>query len=134
MLRLKADLILQDKYWQFVRLFSSTINGEFYLLNVYGPTSTAQKRDVWQGLSNIIQDYRDKVLIIGGDFNAMLEAADKKGGRSMFRTVQAHFQNFVTRNGLLEVKHSNGAFTWTNHRQGFLNIAEKLDRFFLAGN
>ncbi|GLJ48416.1 hypothetical protein SUGI_1021880 [Cryptomeria japonica] len=44
------------------------------------------------------------------------------------------FQDFVDKNQLLDVASKNGTFTWTNRRTGFTEIAERLDRFLVAGD
>lgn len=44
------------------------------------------------------------------------------------------FQNFISDNGLQEIKTNKGTFTWSNRRVGGDHITEKLDRFFWGGN
>ncbi|XP_057823539.2 uncharacterized protein LOC131035830 [Cryptomeria japonica] len=68
-----------------------------------------------------------------GDFNATLSHSDKRGGVRRMCRIQTDFQTFVDSNALFEVATKGGNFTWTNRCLGFSNIAEKLDRFFLAG-
>lgn len=41
---------------------------------------------------------------------------------------------FVMDTGLIEIPFKSGDFTWNNRRSGFLNIADILDRFFIAGD
>ena len=43
------------------------------------------------------------------------------------------FDNFITTNELFEIEMSNGCFNWHNRGDGFLKIAEKLDRFLVRG-
>ncbi|XP_059070613.1 uncharacterized protein LOC131068907 [Cryptomeria japonica] len=63
-----------------------------------------------------------------GDLNAILELSDKLGGNGEIPTNLAHFQNFVTENGLREIKSKEGHFTWSNCRITGQHVAEKLDR------
>ena len=42
------------------------------------------------------------------------------------------FDKFICDNDLFEVMTSNGIFSWHNKREGFLQIAEKIDRFLIA--
>ncbi|XP_057835614.2 uncharacterized protein LOC131045996 [Cryptomeria japonica] len=69
-----------------------------------------------------------------GDFDAILDSSDKIGARMGITTSQLGFQNFISDNGLREVKTNKGSYTWSNRRTDKQHIAEKLDRFFLGGN
>ena len=42
------------------------------------------------------------------------------------------FDNFIIVNELFEIGMRNGCFTWHNRRDGFLQIAEKFDRFIVS--
>lgn len=53
----------------------------------------------------------------------------KKGGTSPPARSITDFNNFVLDNAIFYVLPDNGAFTWTNHRVGFSQIAIRLDRF-----
>ena len=66
------------------------------------------------------------VVILGGDFNAIINSKDKKGGRGWCKESQRDFNNFVNDSGLVEFQFKKGDYTWTNQREGFLNIAKKL--------
>lgn len=65
--------------------------------------------------------------MLAGDFNAILDSADKKGGRWRVRQSQNDFKEFVEDNGLIDIIPDNGKYTWTNRRDDFTNIAERLD-------
>lgn len=56
------------------------------------------------------------------------------GGNGWMRQSNLDFGSFITESGLIEIPFKTGEFTWTNRRSGFLNIAERLDRFFVAGD
>ncbi|XP_059068682.1 uncharacterized protein LOC131078213 [Cryptomeria japonica] len=90
------------------------------------------KCQLWEEISKILEDVRPALTIIVGDFNATLSYSDKHGGVRRMCKIQSDFQTFVDSNALYEVSAKGGNFTWTNRRLGFSNIAEKLDRFFLA--
>ena len=71
-------------------------------------------------------------FILGGDFNALLSMSEKKGGICPpIRTIQ-DFSSFVEDNNLSEIFLENGLYTWTNQHIGFLEIAERLDRFLFS--
>ncbi|XP_059070351.1 uncharacterized protein LOC131860023 [Cryptomeria japonica] len=56
------------------------------------------------------------------------------GGAGWTRQSQRDFSSFVISSRLIEIPFKTGELTWTNRRSGFLNIAERLDRFFIAGD
>lgn len=58
----------------------------------------------------------------------------KNRGVGWVNQKKKYFCIFVTYNGLFDIQFKLGNFTWTNRRSGFLNIAEKLDRFFFVDN
>ncbi|XP_057851793.2 uncharacterized protein LOC131061978 [Cryptomeria japonica] len=103
------------------------------VINVYGPCKSRLQKGFWRSLSSPIQELDGGLLIIGGDFNAILELSDKLGGKGDIPANLALFQNFVTENGLKEIKSKEGQFTWSNHRISGQHVVEKLDRFFLGG-
>lgn len=119
--------------WQVCKVHSSPLNVDFILINVYGLSKPSLQRNFWNPLSSLIRDLEGDVIIIGGDFNAILDMSDKSGGKGGLFVTQVNFQNFVADNGLREVKSKEGQFTWSNQRIVGNHVAEKLDRFFLGG-
>ena len=81
-----------------------------------------------------MQGIDNEVAILGGDFNAILNPEDKRSGKEWSSESQQDFSNFVSDSGLVEIHFKKGEFTWTNRREGFLNIVEKVDKFFVARN
>ena len=70
-----------DSNWQWVRVNVKQLHCSFSVFNVYGPNNNAKKRILWQTLSTKVQDLDNDVAILGGDFNAILNLGDKKGGK-----------------------------------------------------
>lgn len=60
----------QEGNWQLIDITSFDMH--FKVLNVYGPTTTIDKKNLWDKLSQIIQQDDEPRFIIGGDFNALL--------------------------------------------------------------
>ncbi|XP_059070804.1 uncharacterized protein LOC131860410 [Cryptomeria japonica] len=100
------------------------------VINVYGPIATPAKRELWQELSKKLRSDKDEKIIIGGDFNVTLNCSKKMGSSIVKNRIQQDFQEFVDSSYLREIVANNDKYTWTNRRQGFTCIAEKLDRFF----
>ncbi|XP_059073688.1 uncharacterized protein LOC131874365 [Cryptomeria japonica] len=124
------------KQWSGVfvcKFHSYPLNVDFTITNVYGPSKSTLQKVFWRTLSSLIRDLEGDLLIIGGEFNAILELSDKLGGKGEIPANLAHFQNFVTKNGLKEIKSTEGQYTWSNQRISGQHVAEKLDCFFLGG-
>lgn len=67
-----------------------------------------------------------------GYFNAILANEEKLGGITKPQRSMMDILDFVDSNHLSNVVPSNGLFTWTNKRNDFSRILERLDRFFLG--
>ncbi|GLJ20170.1 hypothetical protein SUGI_0366180 [Cryptomeria japonica] len=109
-------------------------NRRFIIINVYGPVSTIDKRDLWANISNWLKLQNDTKIIIGGDFNATLDNLEKQGGIQAIARVKMDLQNSVDENHLRDNPTKNRRFTSTNRRQGFTSISKRLDIFFLYGD
>lgn len=105
----------------------------FFIINVYGPMPPSKKRQTWSSLDGVLTTLSEEQVVIGGDFNAIRNASDKRGGITRLGSAQQDFNSWIERNGLLEID-SGDSYTWTNRRKGFSNIAEKIDRFFWQGD
>ncbi|XP_059075238.1 uncharacterized protein LOC131875198 [Cryptomeria japonica] len=130
----QITLLGEDKYWQHCLVTSLCKNESFNLFNVYGPSATNDKRELWALLSNIFQNITMDSCVFAGDFNAILASNEKQGGIQRIGMDQKDFQDFVDKNQLLDVALKNGTFTWTNRHTGFTKIAERLDQFLVAGD
>ncbi|XP_057836251.2 uncharacterized protein LOC131046507 [Cryptomeria japonica] len=106
---------------------------EFYLWNVYGPKHSKEKETLWEELYESQVATKNEKIIMGGDYNALLDLTEKKGGTNKITKDMLAFGDFIRRCNLSDCIPLEGWFTWTNRRRGFSNIAERLDRF-LSGN
>ncbi|XP_059071912.1 uncharacterized protein LOC131871200 [Cryptomeria japonica] len=129
----KVEEVCASNMWQVCKVHSYPLNVHFTLINVYGPSKPNLQRNFWRPLSSLMRDLDGGVIIIGGDFNAILDLSDKSGGKGGLSANRVNFQNFVANNGLREVKSKEGQFTWSNRRILGHHVAEKLDCFFLGG-
>lgn len=102
------------------------------VIDVYVLALVAEKLKLWNWLSSLIRENPEQNIIIGGDFNAIKNSKEKRGGIIPSMKVMEDFDNFITENDLFEVATSNGMFSWNNRRVGFLQIKERLDRFLLV--
>lgn len=70
--------------------------------------------------------------IVGGDFNAILNDAEKKGGCRKARSQINEFKDLVDELALVDIKPNKGWVTWVNNRDRNTMIKERLDRFFTS--
>ncbi|XP_059073561.1 uncharacterized protein LOC131874284 [Cryptomeria japonica] len=76
---------------------------------------------------------KNEICIIGGDFNTITKALDKREGSNKLPSAALDFNDWINRNSLLEIQTAENTLTWNNRRKGFSDIADKLDSFFIHG-
>ncbi|XP_059070563.1 uncharacterized protein LOC131860202 [Cryptomeria japonica] len=123
----KVEEVMVSNMWQVCKFHSYPLNVDFTIINVYGPSKSTLQIFFWRTQSSLIWDLEGDLLIIEDDFNAILELSDKLGGKGEIPANLAHFQNFVTENGLREIKSKEGQYTWSNQRISGQHVSEKLD-------
>ncbi|XP_059076363.1 uncharacterized protein LOC131875739 [Cryptomeria japonica] len=107
-------------------------------LSVDGLVSCAPR--IWpQGKSSLwahIQFIRalDPFLpwIMAGDFNVVSCLDEKRGGLARLDPSANLLRNMIGSLNLIDVKPTNGVFTWNNRRCGGEAISERLDRFLVS--
>ncbi|XP_012842530.1 PREDICTED: uncharacterized protein LOC105962752 [Erythranthe guttata] len=68
--------------------------------------------------------------LVGGDFNTILDASEKKGGLADISRMH-DFQDFVMQAELLDAGFIGNPFTWSNNRSGLNRIWKRLDRVLI---
>lgn len=131
--QVKVEGIASNRNWILAKISHLQTNSIFFVINTYGPVFPLKKRLLWSSLDEVLSSLTEEQLFIGGDFNAIRKASDKRGGITHLGGSQQDFNDWIDRNGLLEID-SGDLFTWSNRRKGFSNIAEKIDRFFWQGD
>ena len=107
---------------------------DFLLINIYSPTPTQDKITVWQEISTFLSNQPEKIVFIGGDFNAIMSKEEKYGGTQAPSQATKEFKSWAESNMLADIPTKNGTFTWNNRRKDFNYIAERLDRFLVKGD
>lgn len=96
---------------------------------IYGWPQTHEKRHTW-GLIEILGEEQYDNWLCVGDFNQVLHANDKTGGREVDFGLMSDFQSALDRCGLVELPYEGNKFTWDNGRTGSGFIQERLDLGF----
>jgi len=90
--------------------------------------------ECWSSLQNIKDSFYPKDIIIAGDFNTTLHHKEKKGGSIAQDISREHLEDLIYAYHLLDIKPSNGRFTWSNRRLGPGHITARLDHFLLSSS
>ncbi|XP_071928071.1 uncharacterized protein [Coffea arabica] len=99
---------------------------------VHAKCSVDERKELWTSLLH------DKPTLlpwcIGGDFNVILAAHEKRGGRPFAIAEGMDFMNFMEEAEVFDVGFSGSKFTWSNNRRSRARISKRLDRFLVNGS
>lgn len=98
---------------------------------VYAKCLRAERLDLWNQLRT--QSLSDIPWLIGGDFNTILRASEKRGGLDPDLGSIQDFQECVVDTNLSEIRYEGNEFTWCNNQTGNRRIWQRLDRVFCNG-
>jgi hypothetical protein len=95
-----------EQVWGFesgigLNVFSADLGRSLTLVNIYGPYSDRQR--YWESLAKCSW-FSAKEVIIGGDFNFSLGAAEVWGPRTNPDPLTNYFINFLDQYGLLDIE------------------------------
>ncbi|TYJ17203.1 hypothetical protein E1A91_A09G036000v1 [Gossypium mustelinum] len=99
----------------------------------YGNADPNKRQSSWNMLRRVGQMVNEK-WIIGGDFNGLLDEAEKEGGRRKATVLMEDFRSIIDELSMVDLKTDNGWFTWVNNREGTARVKERLDRFLMSAN
>ncbi|GAU32253.1 hypothetical protein TSUD_53800 [Trifolium subterraneum] len=117
---------------EFLGLCVEWKEGILYIVDVYSPCSFSGKRKLWNDLLEFKLNNEQGDWCIGGDFNAVLKARERKGSSSAFtHNERAEFCQFVESMELIDVPVTGKKFTWFSANGKAMS---RLDRFLLSDN
>lgn len=93
---------------------------------VYGAPAAENRASFWSKLTTVGQG-RDDPWLLKGDFNDILNNAEKIGGPTRPEGSFTAFRSFVAQNGLWDLKHSGEQRLWRGNRYTHF-IRSRLDR------
>ena len=101
---------------------------QFWLSAVYGPNSTALRKDFWEELSDIFC-LSSPCWCVGGDFNVIRRCSEKLGGARLTPSMK-DLDNFIRENELIDPPLRRASFTWSNMQEH--PVCKRLDRFLYS--
>ncbi|XP_057842338.2 uncharacterized protein LOC131051743 [Cryptomeria japonica] len=107
----KGEVVDEGKHWQQCKITLLSNNESFFIYNIYGPTATPEKRELWNLISSKLDGCNRVKSIISWDFNATFNDQEKAGGIQRPSVTQRDFQNYIDRNSLIDIVPKNGVFT-----------------------
>ncbi|KAK3006808.1 hypothetical protein RJ639_015769 [Escallonia herrerae] len=126
-----VDLEITNKNCNLINalIFSDPPNSPWMLTAVYGPPHWGTKRKFWDDLDMLAQTFRGPWVCFG-DFNAISNQMEKKGGRPVHSSSSGSINGFIDNNQLVDLGFSGNPFTWSNNRPLAANIKERLDKAY----
>ncbi|XP_026396268.1 uncharacterized protein LOC113290895 [Papaver somniferum] len=100
--------------------------GGVLVTGIHANSYTVNRRDLWKDLYET--SLLEKPWLLIGDFNIVLNADEKKGGRSPLNSAMSDFNDSVDACGLIQAPKSGLEFSWCNGRAGNKRILCNLDR------
>ncbi|KAB1671559.1 hypothetical protein, partial [Gossypium barbadense] len=91
----------------------------------YGHANPSLRNNSWDILRRVGDSVREDWV----DFNAILNDAEKEGGRTGVRAQMHDFKAVMDDLALVDIKPDSGWFTWVNNRSGGGLVKERIDRF-----
>lgn len=98
-----------------------------YISIVYAKCLVTDRRSLWNHLSSFASSI-SLPWIVGGDFNALTSASEKRGGAAPNRGSMEDFQNLISAASLMDAGYEGSIFTWWNGQQEDRSIFARLDR------
>lgn len=96
---------------------------------VYAKTKARRRKKLWHHLEQV-KDSIHGPWSIFGDFNTIMQASEKKGGRPHRLRKRRDFIRCMDNCGVVDAGYSGNDFTWSNNRKKRKRISERLDRVF----
>ena len=128
-----------DNHGRFLLLDISTEDWNMVIINIYAPTKdhALEQIDFLESIQNIIPEYSDKNLVIGGDLNVCLNPQiDKLGGtlehQSKYAQCLEKFCELLNLTDVWRVLHPDSKkFTRRGHTKSGL-VQSRLDYFLIS--
>ncbi|XP_075083529.1 uncharacterized protein LOC107784422 [Nicotiana tabacum] len=105
------------------------MQASFWITIVYAKTNTRRRKNLWKSINNT-SNHINGPWSIGGDFNVIMDANEKKGGRIYRLSKIMDFIKCMKDCGMADSSYTGNNYTWTNGRRRNNMILQRLDRIF----
>lgn len=102
-----------------------------FFSNIYASIYFQGKSQLWDHVRYVRSLYPYFPWILVGDCNDVISLEEDRGGNAHLEPSSGILQDNVALMRLVDIKPTNGFFTWNNSRSGDV-ISERLDRFLVS--
>ncbi|GJW19120.1 RNA-directed DNA polymerase, eukaryota, reverse transcriptase zinc-binding domain protein, partial [Tanacetum coccineum] len=124
----KEDIWCDDSF-VIVKVQWKNLEGDYFMINIYGPHEASAKGILWSHIKDFIHHHSGSFVLFG-DLNEVRFDFERLGS-SFSQTEADTFNSFINTSGLVELPLGGRSFTWMNKAGTKLN---KLDRFLFSEN
>lgn len=96
---------------------------------MYAAPSPARRSGLWEQFREEIQGISEP-LIIGGDFNTIVQVDERTGGNDQLSTDSLAFGDWISELALIDMGFKGNKYTWKRGRFESTFVAKRLDRVF----
>lgn len=121
-------LISYSAHHMMFRVTGDGDKSDWFCSGIYGWPDGAERYRTWQLLDSIKRDKEEGWLCMG-DFNEIMWSFEKRGGNPKTGRDMEMFREGTKLCSLSDLGFPGWGFTWSNGRQGDMNIREMLGRF-----
>ena len=131
----KIEKTICDKNGRFIIIKLSLDEQSIVLVNVYAPNDATQQLGFFARLDQLLQEFSQDNIIIGGDFNCSLSAKDKIGGKpvtqktKVIKAIETLCHTLSLRDIWRRFNSDLSRLTWRNKS---LKIQCRLDFFLVS--
>jgi hypothetical protein len=115
------------------KVCSSPAKPQWKFTGFYGHPDPSKRMEAWNLLRHIAW-MEPMPWVCLGDFNEILSANEKYGGRRRQRGVMENFQKTLEACGLSDLGYKEPKYTWNNGHEGAEFTKERLDRVVANGS
>jgi len=132
--KLSLTHITSSAQWLTCEITTASSPSIIRITFVYGHNTPADRRTLWNYLSQESSQNTSIPWIVLGDFNAIMHAGDRAGGDTNWYSHLDDFPRCISLAELIPVPYTGMKFTWHNGQQGEQTIQKKLDWIFGNAN
>lgn len=125
--RVKIEVSGKSKNLIDTRVEFVATGAKFRATWIYGTPCREEKEVFWDWLGTTLQSMVIPWMCTG-DFNKILWAFEKKGGRAFDNRRRRYLHEFMDKMQLMDLGYQGQAFTWSGKRADGVLIQERLDR------
>lgn len=131
---MELNVVDKNHYWVKTNFKNKNTGKSITIFNICAPVRYKDKEICWQSLANQLASEDNQSIIVGGDFDLVMNIGDKKGGSFLPYQSINKLEIIIEEHNLMDVIPKNNKLTWSNRRMVPINIKERLERILIHAN